>query len=445
MNTDRRRFIHRTAVVGLLGVLGLGTSLGQSVGAVPSSVTERVSISTGGQQGNDISARYAGPAIDSGGSVVAFDSIAATLVPGDTNGDADVFVHDRATTITERVSVRSNGAQANDVSTRPALDATGNLVVFDSAATNLVGGDTNFGLDVFLHNRTTNRTHRISVSSDEAQGAGFSNSPAIGARFVSFVSTAANLVPNDTNNAEDIFVRNLVAGTTDRVSVNSSGEEGNSSSTLASISATGRYVAFSSFATNLVPGDTNGHFDVFIHDRLTGMTELISVSSGEALGDAPSTTPTVSRNGRWVAFYSDATNLVAGDTNERRDVFVRDRAAGTTERVSVSSDEQQANGTSQDPGVRGLTVTGPDITANGRLVAFFVPPPTWYPATPTPARRCSKSPAGVPTSSYGTGSPGLPCGSAWAPMDRRRTSEARTRRSVTTGWWSRSSPPQETL
>jgi Tol biopolymer transport system component len=188
---------------------------------------------------------------------------------------------------------------------------------------------------------------------------------------VAFVSTAPNLVPGDTNNAEDIFVRDLVPGTTGRVSINSLGQEGNSSTTLASISAGGRYVVFSSFATNLVPGDTNGHFDVFIHDRQTDTTELVSVNGDEVQGDAPSTRPTVSANGQVVAFLSDATNLVPGDTNGRTDVFVRNRMAGMTERVSISSDEVQADGTSQDPGVRGLTVSAPDITADGRYVAFF--------------------------------------------------------------------------
>src|SRR6266511_3139918 len=279
MKRSRRRIINWAALVGIASSIVPGTSLVRPAGAVPSSITERVSIGTAGEQGNDISGRFAGPAIDADGSVVAFDSVATTLVPGDTNRDGDVFVRDRSTNTTERVSIRSNGSEANDVSTRPALDATGNLVAFDSSATNLVPRDTNQLLDVFAHNRTTHRTQRVSVSSDEVQGAGSSNSPSVGGRFVSFVSSASNLVP----------------------------------------------------------GDTNGQFDVFIHDRQTGVTERVSVSSNEAQGDATSVTPTVSRDGRFVAFWSDATNLVRDDTNDRRDVFVRDRALGTTERVSVSS------------------------------------------------------------------------------------------------------------
>jgi hypothetical protein len=373
MTRDRRGIIHRVALSGVIGVMAVGTWLVQPSGAASLSVSERVSINTDGTQSNDMSGRFAGPAISADGLVVAFDSIATTLVSGDTNGDADVFVHDRTTDTTERVSVRSNGAQANDISTRPAIDATGNRVVFDSTASNLVQGDTNSQLDVFVHTRSSNRTNRVSVSSDEVQADGSSHSPSISSngRFVSFVSTASNLVPNDTNNAEDIFVRDVVAGTTERVSVSSTGEEGNSSTTLASLSATGRFVALSSFATNLVPEDTNGQFDVFIHDRRTGLTELVSLSSDEAQGDFASTRPTVNGNGRFVAFLSDATNLVPGDTNDLQDIFVRDRVAGTTERVSVSSDEQQADGNSQDPAVRGFTASGPDITADGRYVTFF--------------------------------------------------------------------------
>jgi Tol biopolymer transport system component len=246
-------------------------------------------------------------------------------------------------------------------------------VVFDSSARNLVRFDTNRALDVFLRNRITDTTERVSVSSDEEQGDAGSHSPSISAdgRFVSFVSTASNLVPDDTNGAEDIFVRDLVAGTTERVSLASDGGEANSSTTSASLSAGGRWVAFSSFASNLVSNDANGFFDVFIHDRVTGLTEMVSVSSAGRQGDAPSTTPSVSGDGQVVAFWSDASNLVRRDTNDRRDVFVRDRATGRTQRVSISSVEEQADGNSQDPAVRGFTASGPDITPDGRFVAFY--------------------------------------------------------------------------
>jgi WD40-like Beta Propeller Repeat len=366
-----RTITKRVALAAIAGSLALATFLTGTGAAVPAATTERVSVGTMGEQGNDMSGRFAGPAIDADGSVVAFDSAASTLVPGDSNGEADVFVRDRTTGTLERVSVRSNGAQANGLSTRPAIDAAGNLVAFDSSASNLVSGDTNSELDVFVHNRTNNKTQRVSVSSDEVEGTGSSSSPSIAGRFVSFISSSPNLVPGDTNNAEDVFVRDLSAGTTERVSVSSSGVQGNSSSTFASLSATGRFVVFSSFANNLVAGDTNGQFDSFIHDRQTGVTERVSVSSDEIQGNFQSVAPTVSKNGRFVAFYSDATNLVPDDTNDRTDIFVRDRQTGMTERDSVSSNEEQADGSSPEPGVRGFNASGPDISPDGRYVAFF--------------------------------------------------------------------------
>jgi uncharacterized repeat protein (TIGR01451 family) len=331
-----------------------------------------VSVSTAGVQGNDISGRFAGPAISGDGQVVAFDSIATTLVPNDTNLEADVFAHERASGVTERLSVSTAGAQANDSASRPAVDLDGDHVVFDSGATNLVSGDTNQALDVFLRDRAADTTQLVSVSSDEIQGNSASNSPSISddGNLVAFVSTATNLVPNDTNNTNDIFVRDLAAGTTERVSVSTAGVEGNSSSTAVGISPNGRFVAFSSFASNLVSNDTNGAFDTFLHDRETGETQLVSVSSDEVQGDAQSVSPTVSDDGK-VAFWSSATNLVPNDTNGRDDIFVRDTAAGTTDRVSVSSDEVESDGNSPEPGVRGFTASSPDITPDGRFVAFF--------------------------------------------------------------------------
>jgi Tol biopolymer transport system component len=337
--------------------------------------TEIVSISTTGLQGNGISGRFAGPAISGNGRVVAFDSMANTLVIGDTNADVDVFVHDRDTGTTERVSVSTSGVQGNDTSTRPDIDETGDRVVFDSSANNLVTGegDTNGALDVFVRNVSAGSTVRVSLSSAESQGNGASYGPTISAdgRYVCFVSVASNLVADDTNGAEDIFVRDLTDGVTERVSIGDEGQQSNSSSTLASISANGRWVAFISFANNLVAGDTNDEFDVFIHDRETGLTERVSVGSGEEQANDSSSGPALSGDGGLVVFSSIATNLVAGDTNDRTDIFVRDRAAGVTERVSVSSEEVEGDGNCQDPAIRGFVASSPRITPDGRFVAFY--------------------------------------------------------------------------
>lgn len=372
MAKDLGRVSRRSGVSLAIAIAGLAAILVGGSAAF-AQVTQIVSISSTGQQGNDISGRYAGPALDGDGEIVAFDSQASTLVPGDTNLMTDVFVHDRRSGATERVSVSSSGDQADGTSTRPALDAAGDLVAFDSGASNLVAGDTNGALDVFVHDRNTHSTERVSASSGGAQGNGASYGPTISAngQFVCFISVASNLVAFDTNNVEDVFVRDLLAGTTERVSLGDLGQQANSSTTVASISADGRWVVFSSYASNLVPGDTNGQFDVFIHDRATGLTELVSVDSAGQQADAVSSGPSVSEDGRFVAYWSEATNLVPGDTNALRDIFLRDRTAGTTERVSVGSAGVQADGNSQDPGVRGFTASGPQITPDGRRIVFY--------------------------------------------------------------------------
>jgi Tol biopolymer transport system component len=370
------------AVATAIGSLALGAAVpgagaapaASAAPAAPAATSELVSVATTGAQGNDMSGRYAGPAISGDGRFVAFDSQANTLVDDDENRQVDMFVHDRVRNTTRLISRGFDHTQARaGTSTRPAIDFDGGTVAYDSSATNLVPGDTNHALDVFVWDRRTNTTSRASVTPDGHQANGFSDTPSLSAdgRYVSFVSIASNLVPGDTNNVEDIFVRDLVTGATERVSVASDGTQGNSSTTQASISPDGRWVAFSSFASNLVRGDTNDTFDVFIHDRETGRTDIVSVSSTGAAGDAISSGPTVSNDGRFVAFSSDATTLVPDDTNGRKDVFVHDRITRTTVRASVNSNGEQADGTSPEAGVRGFVASTPDVTADGRYVAFF--------------------------------------------------------------------------
>jgi Tol biopolymer transport system component len=181
--------------------------------------------------------------------------------------------------------------------------------------------------DVFVHDRVTGQTSRVSVSSSGEQGNGESRFPSLSAdgRYVAFESLASNLVPSDTNGTPDVFIHDRVTGQMTRVSVSSSGEEGNGNSSEASVSANGRYVAFHSSASNLVPGDTNGTWDVFVHDRVTGQTSRVSVSSSGEQGNGNSYEANISPDGRYVAFGSAASNLVPGDTNGTPDVFVHDR------------------------------------------------------------------------------------------------------------------------
>src|SRR5438132_1108786 len=338
MRPTQRRVL---SAVTLLLLTALG---GRSAGA---QTTVRVSVASDGTEGNDVSL---GSALSADGRFVAFDSAATDLVAGDTNGVSDVFVHDRQTGTTERVSVASDGAQGNGRSGLvtfafpPALSADGRFVAFVSAAANLVASDTNGATDVFVHDRQTGTTERVSVASDgtESNAANvgpslsadgrFVAAPALSAdgRFVAFDSDAANLVAGDTNGATDVFVHDRQTGTTERVSVASGGSQGNGSNAGPVLSADGRFVAFHGTASNLVGGDTNGTTDVFVHDRQTGTTERMSVASGGTQGNGPSSGAALSADGSLVAFHGTATNLVAGDANGAYDVFVHDRAVSTT-------------------------------------------------------------------------------------------------------------------
>ncbi|MBI3847209.1 MAG: IPT/TIG domain-containing protein [Planctomycetes bacterium] len=276
-----------------------------------------------------------------------------------------VFATEGRCQTTVRVSVDSTGGESNGSSRYPSMSDDGNRVVFESNASNLVPGDTNGAPDVFLRDLSTGTTTRVSEDSLGAEAHGQSVQPSISAdgRFVSFTSYAPDLVSGDTNGVQDVFVRDLLDATTTRVSVNSSGVEGNSTSGnwFSSLSADGRFVAFASDATNLVSGDTNGIPDTFVHDRLTGETTRVSVSStGAQTTNGYSFIPWLSADGRYVTFQSVSTDLVPDDTNGLGDVFVHDRDSQVTTRVSVSTSGAQANG---DCGIA-------SISGDGRFVTF---------------------------------------------------------------------------
>jgi Tol biopolymer transport system component len=411
-------------------VMALLLTVASAVGSPPraeasGAVTERVSVSATGAEANDASG-YDGNAsvISQDGRFVTFVSSASNLVPGDTNGVADVFVRDRINGTTERISVSSGGIQADGVCVPTAISGDGRLVAFVSLASNLVPGDTNGAFDIFVRDRLTATTQRVSVSSSGRQGDADSLAAGMSAdgRFVAFDSEASDLVAADTNHVADVFLRDRLSGTTERVSVSSAGVQGDAGSAanivIPAVSEDGRYVAFESDATNLVADDTNRVSDVFTRDRLAGSTELVSLRSGDyPAGSASccelSMTPdgryvafttddelgsddsnlvadvylrdmqrgiverisvsgsggqandrshvgSISADGRFVAFVSFASNLVPGDRNGAFDAFVRDRAAGATERVSVSSDGAGGNANSD----------GVAISGDGRWVAF---------------------------------------------------------------------------
>lgn len=325
--------------------------------------TERVSLRSNGAQGNSWSG-YA--AISGNGRFVAFTAEASNLVQGDTNGVQDVFVHDRRTDTTARISINGRGRQGNGDSAYPSISATGRFVVFSSGATNLVPNDANGFRDLFVHDRLTGTTKLVTVRSNGVQAnasTGYINPGAISAdgRFITFDSQASNLVKGDANAMGDVFVRDVATGTTARVSVSSTGDEGDGASRDPSISADGRFVAFPSVATNLVVSDGNAEQDVFVHNRQRGTTRRVSVSSADEEADGPSGGyASISADGRFVAFESFAENLIANDANNTTDVFVRDRKRRTTVRVSLTNAGAEGNSSSGYP----------FLSANGRFVAF---------------------------------------------------------------------------
>jgi Tol biopolymer transport system component len=285
-------------------------------------MTTRVSVDSSGGQGNDSSNC---PSISADGRYVAFSSYARNLVSGDTNNASDIFVHDMQTGATSRISVDSSGAQANNSSYSQSISADGRYVVFGSNADNLISVDRNgYNNDIFLHDNQTGVTSLISVDSSGAQGNSNSDKPSITAngRYVVFSSNADNLVSGDSNEFEDVFVHDIQSDTTTLVSVDSSGEQGNGYSYSASISSDGRYVAFLSHASNLVGGDIKNFSDIFIHDMLTGVTARLSVNSSGMQGNGYSFEPSISADGLYVTFYSYADNLVSDDTNGQSDVFI---------------------------------------------------------------------------------------------------------------------------
>jgi Tol biopolymer transport system component len=326
------------------------------------------------------------PSFSFNGRYMAFESTVA-LVADDTNGVADVYVFDKVTDTLRRVSVSSAGAQAlGGESQQAAISATGRFIAFESRATNLVPSDGNDLLDVFLHDRDADsdgvfdeagaiRTVRVSVGPDGVEALrGFSRNPSISGngRWVAFETAANNLVAGDTNGRLDICVHDRLLGRTARVNVSTGGAQALDGDSLRpAISLDGRYVAFDSAASNLV-ADTNGQRDVFVHDRdLDGdgvmdepgfvATDRVSVSSSEAEATGgDSTRASITQEGRFVAFDSAATNLVANDTNGERDVFLRDRLTGDTRRLSVAPGGGNLPGPSREP----------RISANGARLVF---------------------------------------------------------------------------
>lgn len=396
---DGHRALRSLVLVGLLvpGVLSLGLTPSSAAYLRPGS-TERISIASNGTESTyltpplmSLGTSTMEVTFNESGRFVAFSSTAANLSGADKNGVSDVFVHDRLKHKTTMVSVPNGGGVAQlavgacaELTTEigsfsPSLSGDGRFVVFDSCASNLVPGDTNMASDIFVHNRVSGTTERVSVNSRGEQATlegrtslphSFDGDISTNGLHVGFRSGASNLVDNDSNDNEDVFVRDLHLDKTELVSVSSEEVQGNSGSSCASLSASGRHVLFVSRADNLVPGDrpsvgsSNQTLNGFVRDRETGKTERVTFSNEVNQGGAPVCGTSgggqhISGDGRYAIFHSQDA-MVPYDSNRTNDVMVFDRHTKRTDRISVESDGGESSRQSY-PGA---------LSLDGRFVTF---------------------------------------------------------------------------
>lgn len=321
--------------------------------------TYRLTEGAQGEGNNDSADAH----VSGNGRYVAYSSAASNLVQDDTNERNDIFLYDSKKSTTLRISVDKFGRQGNSGSFLPDISADGRFIIYESLANNLVPKDRNQFRDIFLYDTRTGLTRLISITQSNIQGNGSSYKPSISAngRYAAFSSDASNFAANDTNNASDVFLYDIKTRIVTLISVNAEGTPGNGRSFDAHISGNGRFVIYSSNAGNLVEGDTNAEYDIFLYDRKKNTTQRISTNSLGEQANGNSFGPRISTKGRFIAYVSDAANLVDNDSNQLPDIFRFDRKTGITSRISLNA--------------KGAEVTGagsfsPDINTNGRYVVF---------------------------------------------------------------------------
>lgn len=309
--------------------------------------TELISVSPDGtQSGDGHSFSTVAGGVSDDGRYVAFRSAATNLVAG-THAHYQIYVRDRALHTTVEASVSNEGVEGSKDSSEGRITPDGRYVVYYTSSYNIAPE----GSGVMLRDLVNNTTEYVSRAYDgsgASSGAGEAAMDAT-ATYIAFESSSTNLVASDTNGVSDIFLRNRQTGTTTRISVSGSGGQADGASYTPYVSADGRYVTFESLATNLVTGDTNGVRDIFVWDRTTGQVRRVSVSSAGAEANGASYVPRLTPDGGAIVFYSEATNLVAGDSNGFDDVFVHDLGTGQTLLVSTSATGEQANADCQMP------------------------------------------------------------------------------------------------
>jgi Tol biopolymer transport system component len=327
------------------------------------SKTILVTLDSGGLQANGPSTD---PAVSGNGRWVTFESTATNLVAGDLGGKKDIFLRDESNDVTIRASVNSIGIEANEHSHEPDVGDNGRRIVFETRATNLDVTDTNTTNDIYLFEKGSGTTTRVSLAHDGSQLTGDSSFAALSddGRFVTWINTHPGAVPGKLSNRTDVFVREIDTGVMERASVGLGGADGDGNCNQPSLSADGRFVCFQSDSTNLVPGDTNGAYDVFVRDRLNGTTQRVSLAWDGSEANGSSSSADISADGRQVCFEALASNLVLGDVNGIKDVFVRDCVAATTSLVSVTTGGGVGTGVS-------LCYRAASMSPDGRYVAFM--------------------------------------------------------------------------
>ncbi|MFE0520179.1 TolB family protein [Streptomyces sp. NPDC058954] len=402
------RLARRTALGAALVAALAGTAVAPAAAHSAHRHPSTTRVSTG-PHGREADAASAEPALSADGRYVAFVSAADDLVPGDTDGVADVFVHDLRTGRTERV--------AEGPASHPALSGDGRHVVFATSAA-LARGDDNDADDIYVLDRRTHRTERVSFGHPTSWGANSMPTISADGRVVAYVTSAPDVAPGDDNGRDDVVVHDRRTGGDELVQYSTSGVLGSADALFPSLSADGRYVsfdtpaplvpdivvsktrlvylrdrrtgttelvsrptkydyksyadassisgdggrvAFESSLYSLVPGDTNKAPDVFVYDRAAQTTVRVSTAADGTQADGPSAGASLSADGRHVAFTSTADNLVPGDTNGVADIFVKDLATGLVSRVSLGADGAQADGAS----------TAASLDAHGRRAAFL--------------------------------------------------------------------------
>ncbi|WP_419189032.1 SdrD B-like domain-containing protein [Stieleria marina] len=319
--------------------------------------------------------------ISGDGRYVAFRSFASNLSAADNNGTWDIYVRDRLLGTTTLVSAHDSGQGqslqvGNSYSYNPQISQDGSVVTFWSNSNNLIAGDVNGQFDVFLKDLQTGTVEIISVDSSGNQATGgdsHASLPSNDGQLVGFWSGASNLVPGDTNNVRDVFLRDRQKGVTERVSVSETGEQANGATNLFSMSDDGRYFALMSSATNLTSdAGLSGNRQIYLKDRLTGSVTLVSRGDG-TLPNGVSLYPSISSDGRWISYQSSATNIVPGDTNGADDVFLYDTINGTTTMLSENVGGVASDGPSDWPR---MSRDGSTITFNSAASDLVDQPPS---------------------------------------------------------------------